>query len=102
MQDIRIESGSKQRVWMRVNTSVTDLSGIPVSMAVMPLGQDPEVGNFKTAAWKADLPFKAAEVMVGPGSDVGALAEGVYKMFTKVTATPEEPWMKSTNCLRIT
>lgn len=102
MQDIRIKAGSKQEVWMQVNTTVADVSGLLVSMAVMPRGQDPQVGDFRTAAWRTDLPFKAAEIMVGPGSAVGALAKGVYKMFTKVTAIPEEPWLESTNYLRIT
>lgn len=100
--DIRVESSSTQRVWMRVNTSLADVSGLLVSVAVMPRGQDPEAGNFKTAEWKTDLPFKAAQVMVGPGSAVGQLAEGTYKLFTKVTATPEIPVLESTNCLVIT
>lgn len=100
--DIRVESSSTQYVWMRVNTTLSDVSGLLVSMAVMPRGQDPEAGDFKTATWKTGLPFKAAQVMVGPTSAVGVLAEGVYKMFTKVTASPEVPVLESTNCLVIT
>jgi len=102
MEDIRIRSGSKQKVFMEVITSAENHTSLLVSMAVMPRGQEPEAGNFKTAAWRTDLPFKAAEVMIGPDSDVGPLAEGTYKMFTKVTAIPEEPLMESLNCVVIT
>ena len=98
--DIRIPSTSVQLVQMRINTTTDPTSNL-VSMAVMPRGTEPEAGDFKTASWAAGTPYKA-QVLIGPSSSVGVLAEGVYKMWTKVTAIPEIPVLESTNCLVIT
>lgn len=100
MSDLRIPSTSVQYVQMRVDTTVNPTSNL-VSMAVTPRGTEPVAGDFKTATWAAGTPYKA-QVLIGTGSSVGVLAEGVYQVWVKVTATPEIPVMQSTNCLRIT
>lgn len=101
--DIRIPSTSTQLVQMRITADV-DPTATLVSMAVMPLGVEPEAAHFKTASWVPDQtssPYRC-QVLIGPGSTVGELDEGVYRLWAKVTAIPEVPVLPATNCLRIT
>lgn len=98
--DLRIPSGSLQYVTMPIS-STSDPTSLLVSMAVMPRGVEPEAGNFKTAAWASGTPYRC-QILIGPGSTVGALTEGTYRLWAKVTAIPEIPVMASTNCLVIT
>lgn len=98
--DVRHSRLTSQFVPMEVVTTDPSPTSKLVSIAVKPRDTDPEVGDFKTAAW---IPGTTkAQVMVGPGTAVGELAPGVYKLWTKVTATPEIPVLESTNCLVIT
>jgi hypothetical protein len=86
------------------STTVPDPTSKLVSMAVMPLGQEPEAADFKTASWMT-LPAGVTarcQLLIGPASTVGELPEGVYRLWAKVTATPEIPVLPATNCLRIT
>lgn len=100
MSDLRIPSTSVQYVQMRVDTTANP-TGNAVSMAIKPRGTEPEAVDYKSATWAAGTPYKA-QVRIGTGTDIGALVEGVYQVWVKVTATPEIPVMQSTNCLRIT
>lgn len=98
--DVRIPSGSLQYVTMPIRTAA-DPTSLLVSMAVMPRGVEPEVGNFKTASWAPGLPYRC-QILIGPGSTVGELDEGTYRLWVKVTAIPEIPVLASTNYLVIT
>lgn len=99
--DLRIPSTSLQYVTMPI-TAASDPTSLLVSMAVMPRGEEPEAGDFKTASWAAGQPYRC-QVLIGPGSPgVGVLVEGTYRLWAKITATPEIPVLAATNYLVIT
>lgn len=63
-----------------------------VSMAVMPVGHDPDTADWHTAEWSTNSDgTTVARLLVGP--DGGALSPlpGRYRTWVKVTATPETP-----------
>lgn len=65
------------------------LTSLAVDMAVVPEGQDPDVGDWKTASW-SDTGSEAL-VLVGPVTDL-ALTKGVtYGVWVKITSSPEVP-----------
>jgi hypothetical protein len=67
-----------------------DVSALPVSMAILPLGQDPVTADWKTASWVGNT----ARVLIGPGTDLD-LDKGSYVVWVQVTATPEIPVIQS-------
>lgn len=69
-------------------TGPTSLTSLTVQMAVVPQGQDPAGGDWKTAAWIGS----SAAVLIGTGSTVGALTRGLtYGVWVKITSSPEVP-----------
>ncbi|MFD9949713.1 hypothetical protein ACFWYW_55495 [Nonomuraea sp. NPDC059023] len=65
-----------------------NLTSLVVVMAVRPEGQDPESGDWETAAWIGT----SASVLIGTGSDIGALTKGAqYGIWVKITSSPEVP-----------
>lgn len=100
--DVRIPSSSVVLYRQQVN-SADDPTSLPVSMAVMPFGEEPEAGDFRTAAWLTEGTTNYAVVLIGQvGTGIGVLPEGIYKSWVKVTGTPEIPVLESTNYLVIT
>lgn len=86
---LKIPRSSVEYVHVDVVGSGT-LTALPVSMAILPEGQDPVSGDWKTAAWVGDT----AQVLVGP-SQVLDLAKGTYMVWVKVTSTPEIPVLQA-------
>lgn len=100
--DVRIPSSSIV-LYRHEVTAQDDPTSLPVSMAVMPYGEEPEAADFKTAAWLTENERHYAVVLIGQvGSGIGALTEGIYKSWVKVTDTPEIPVLESVNFLVIT
>lgn len=100
--DVRIPSSSVVLYRQQVNAA-DDPTGLLVSMAVMPYGEEPEAADFKTAAWLTEGGKHYAVVLIGQiGTGIGPLTEGIYKSWVKVTDTPEVPVLESTNYLVIT
>lgn len=64
---------------------------VPVSMAFMQSGEEPEPGDWTTASWDTDdstpVPTFYALCLVGPGAVV--LPDGDYAVWTRVEDTPE-------------
>ena len=96
---IRISSTSKETVRVRVNAKVAgavpNLSLLTVEMAIIPGTRKPVTGDWKAATWDTDATSTPtayrAQIVVGPGSTVGALAPGVYYAWARVTDTGERP-----------
>lgn len=100
--DVRIPSSSVVLYRHQVSAAA-DPTSLLVSMAVMPYGVEPEPGDFKTAAWLTEGGTHYAVALLGQtGTGIGPLAEGIYRSWVKVTATPEIPVLSSTNYLVIT
>lgn len=100
--DVRIPSSSVVLYRHRVSAPA-DPTGNLVSMAVMPYGEEPAAGDFKTAAWLTEGGAYYAVILVGQvGTGIGALTEGIYRSWVKITAIPEIPVLESTNYLVIT
>lgn len=60
---------------------------LDVDMAIVPEGQDPDSGDWKTAAWVDN----SAAVLIGPATTL-PLTKGVnYGIWVKITSSPEEP-----------
>lgn len=100
--DVRLPSSSIV-IYRHQVTAAEDPTTLPVSMAVMPYDQEPAAGDFKTAVWLTEDGKHYAAVLLGdPLTGIGVLAEGIYRSWVKVTATPEIPVLESTNYLVIT
>ncbi len=72
----------------------------PVRMAVSPAGQAP--GTFASASWASGASSPTAQVLVGPGSAIGALTPGVYSVFVSIDASPEAPVLLAGGDLTVT
>lgn len=66
-------------------------TAMTVQMAVVIADSEPVTGDWKTAAWDGVDGTADAKILIGTGSSIGALTEGVYGVWVKVTATPEIP-----------
>jgi hypothetical protein len=100
--DVRIPSSSVVLYRHRVSAAADPISNL-VSMAVVPYDEEPEAADFKTAAWITEGGAYYAVALVGQvGTGIGALTEGIYRSWVKITATPEIPVLPSTNYLVIT
>ncbi|MEV0830873.1 MULTISPECIES: hypothetical protein [Streptosporangiaceae] len=58
-----------------------------VQMALVPYSIEPDTSDWKTAQWDGGY----AKVKIGAGSTVGALTEGTYGVWIRVTTTDEIP-----------
>jgi len=97
--DLRIPQSSKQYVYAPV-TAASDPSSLPVSIAIVAVGVEPQAADFKTADWEPGT--AKARILVGPGSPViGELAPGNYTVWVKVDGAVEDPVMKARNTLVI-
>ncbi|MER7500459.1 hypothetical protein AB0L05_27755 [Nonomuraea pusilla] len=68
-------------------TGPADLAELPVQMAIVPNGQDPATGDWKSAVWIGT----SAAVLIGPGSGLPLAKGGSYGIWVKITSTPEVP-----------
>lgn len=90
-----IPSSSVEYVRTAVTGSYT--TAMPVHMAVMPLGVEPDAGDWHAAEWDDGH----AKIKIGPGTDVGELPEGIHTVWVRVTALDETPVMRA-GSIRIT
>lgn len=101
MTDVAVARDSVQLVGIQVSAttvagSTVDPAIYEVAVAVLPYTtDDPSDGDFKTATWQSGTLGKYAAVMVGPGTTIGALTPGRYRVWAKLTATPEVPVIRS-------
>lgn len=71
-------------------TGPTNLTSFAVEMAILPVGQDPISGDWKTAQWAGT----DAIVLVGPSAAI-PLTKGVqYEVWVRITASPEIPVLR--------
>ncbi len=92
-----IPSTSKEFLHVPIPSSRV-LTSYPVEMALVAYGAEPASGDWKTAAWDG-TDIKA---LIGPGSStIGALAEGVYGVWVRITTVEEKPVLYS-GAVRIT
>jgi hypothetical protein len=66
----------------------TDLSDLPVELAVVPDGETPDSGDWETGLWIGTN----AAVLIGTGGLV--LTPGTYDVWVRITATPETPLLQ--------
>lgn len=64
-----------------------DLASLPVQMAIVPQGQDPTSGDWKTASWIDS----SASVLIGPGTTLPLTKGGNYGIWIKITGSIEVP-----------
>lgn len=69
----------------------TFTTGMTVHMAIVIADSEPTSGDWKTAAWDGADGDADAKILIGTGSSIGALTEGLYGVWVKITATPEIP-----------
>lgn len=84
-----VQQQSKFLLGVKLATSA-DPSKIAASDILIAIG-DQEVWH-PALSWDGEA---WAQILVGPGTEVGMLPEGVLDIYTDVTAAPEEPVMKS-------
>lgn len=95
---LRIEVDSLQYVKVKVSANVNgaahDPTGDTVKMAFTDRFTNPVAGDWKTAVWETENGSYYAKCLVGPGGTV-ALAADDYKVWVKVTDSPEVPILPS-------
>lgn len=85
-----------------VDESIADPTALVVRAAVVPTGTTPVEANWKAASWLGTLNNRRIRVLMGPGSDVGALTVGVtYRMWAEITGSPEKPTVVSENRIEV-
>lgn len=101
MTDVLVARDSVQLIGVQVAASTVagttvDPTVYDVTVAVLPYTtDDPADADFKAATWQSGTLGKYAVVMVGPNTTVGTLSPGRYRLWVKVTATPEVPVIRS-------
>jgi hypothetical protein len=96
--DLRIPQTSKQYIYAPV-ASTTSPTSLPVSIAIVPRDEEPETADFKTADWEPST--TNARILIGPGSTVGELSAGSYRVWVKVDGAVEDPVILVPNYLVI-
>lgn len=85
---LRIPSTSKQYIGIPVSGANNTM---PVEIAIIAAtAEEPAAGDWKTAVWDGS----SAKILIGPGTSL-ALADGTYRAWVRVTATPEIPVIRS-------
>lgn len=84
-----IPSSSVEYIKATVTGNYT--TSMAVVMAIVTADSEPVSADWKTAAWDVT----DAKILIGTGSAVGALVEGLYDVWVKITATPEIPVIRS-------
>lgn len=84
-----------------------DPTGDTVKLAFISTGALPADDDFKTAFWETDTttdpnrPIYTALCLVGPGGTI-ELARGSYRVYVKITDSPEVPVIPIAGVLQIT
>ncbi|GAA3172589.1 hypothetical protein [Nonomuraea roseoviolacea] len=86
MTALRIPSLSTEYVKVPITGPAT-LTSLPVQMAIVPDGQDPAGGDWKTAEWIGT----DAAVLIGPATALPLTKGGTYGIWVKITSAPEIP-----------
>lgn len=84
-----IPSLSKEYVHATV-AGPANKASFAVEMAVVPEGQDPVSGDWKTAEWSGDDVI----AMVGAGSTIPLTRGVTYEVWVRITASPEIPVLR--------
>jgi hypothetical protein len=95
----KFQSASKEYVKVPVSAkesgSAVNPTGDTVNMAVTTAADGDAVTSWATASWETDSTVSPAKyyarVLIGPGSNIGQLAIGIYNVFVKITDSPEVP-----------
>lgn len=93
---MEMSTATKQYVWVDVAATKAGLVYNPtadtVQMAFVAAGTTPVSGDFKSAVWDTDAAhgIYSAGCVVGPGGTT-TLSAGVYRVWVKVTDSPEIP-----------
>ena len=102
MPDRYIARDSAESVGVRVKATTVagtavDPTSYAVAVAVLPVATaDPSDADFKAATWQTGPRGTFAALLVGPGSAVGILTAGTtYRVWAKITASPEVPVISS-------
>lgn len=104
MTEVRIEETSVQYLTANVITD-EDPTAHTVQMCVVATGAEPS--GYETAEWDGTATAVGnkyrtkCKILVGTGTDIGALEAGRYDVYVKVTATPETIVTLADGVLRI-
>lgn len=105
MTDVRMYRLSTDYVYATV-TSATDPSGSSVWMAVKPFGVPAGDSDLLPAEWVPGETWahgrRRARLLVGPESDLGPLAPGSYRVWSKTDLDPRVPFADESYRLLIT
>lgn len=78
---------SSSREYLHIAVSGDYSMSMPVELAIVPYGVEPDDDDWTTAAWVDG----AARLLIGPGSTFGELDEGDYGAWVRVTTSEERP-----------
>lgn len=84
---LTISNLSVEYVKVPIDDGPANLTELDVDMAIVPQGQDPVSGDWKSASWVGT----SAAVLIGPATSL-PLSKGVtYGVWVKITSSPEIP-----------
>lgn len=97
-----VVASSTEYIWVPVRsdhpiTGPVDLSSYTVDVAFLAVGGDPQVSDWKTAAWESTtklingLTYYLARLKIGPAGSVTLTAGTNYTTFVRVTTGTETP-----------
>jgi len=82
---------SSSREYLHIGVIGDYTTTMPVDIAIVPIGIEPSDADWKPAAWHNGQ----ARILIGPGSPVGELDEGMYGVWVRVTTAEERPVIRS-------
>lgn len=88
---------SSSREYLHVTVTGDYTTAMPVEIAIVPYGIEPSDADWAPASWQGGQ----ARILIGPGSAVGELDEGLYGVWVRVT-TPEEAPVLHSGTIKIT
>lgn len=82
----------RMKVYAKESGTVVDPTAFPVEMAVLTtVDASPEELDWQEAEWETSGATFYARMMVGPSTDTVLVAGDIYKVWVRITATPEIP-----------
>lgn len=88
-----IAATSIEYVEATVTADIT-LGAQTVHMAIITGDDDPQAGDWKTAAWAGSGTTANARILVGPGQAITLAQDTAYTVWVKITTSPETPVLR--------
>lgn len=91
---VTLPVSSRERVTVEItafsDNGPTDPTSLAVDFALLPVGDSPAVGDWRSGAWVTGTATPTASLLIGPGGVI-APAAGRYTLWMRVRGVVEQP-----------